>query len=1345
MEILRTAFEEVRGGSTRVVALVAESGFGKTRLAQEFYGWLSTVHDGIGGEGYWPDKLLRRENNLQVNPALDECGDDGKRMPFLWWGLRISDPGSRNQGLEDALRHGVDVLKAHLEAYAREVELDALRRRSLLSGKGVGVDMAWSIAETLIGEFANAGTFGLLGMGKQAIEEVRTQRGILRDIEQLEDADASPAATERRRRDLLTETILADLHRIAMAPPEGFSSVPLVILVDDVQWLSADPGMASFLPALLQWAREEGWPLLLILTSWRAEWRSSATVGKAPGAFATSEDVVHELGRAEGLEATIEVSFPGLTDDQRAALTRKADGNPRLLDEMLMFLERRPKLFVDRDPGRELAARGLAETLTRDFAGFVADRLEEAPIHVRRALAIASLQGVAFSPRLVRRVAEGLKVVDVETGLKEGDDPHSFVTIGDEGEFRLGPYRDAAREDLENHHDEAETERALAQGLKEAATSVSEADEIELILAFEGAMLLPTDGPESSLLLVAIASELIRRANSNENRMTSRSLARKLMMMLASEFADGHTHDLHFQRKIFEEIAKPLRAAAQVRRTQEAQRNLAQVLNDISDVMQALDDLDTALRFRKEAVEALRTFVEAQPTLGAQRELADVLGSLGDMVDALDGPASVRLLREEEAAIRRVLAEAQPTPESQRDLVNTLSTLADLVSRLDGPAASLPLRREQAATFRLLAESESSPSAWRELAAAIGRLSNAIEVVDGPAAGRPLREEAVWILRSMAETQHDPEAPRDLAYALRALAAVVEALDSPVAARALREEETAIFSALAEAQPTQGARRELSVALGRLGDVVEALDGPDAARPLREQETEIHRALTEAQPSPSARHELAVALGRLGDVVEALDGPAAARPLREEETAIHRALVEARPTLAVRRDLAVALGRLGDVAQALDGPAAARPLREEETVIHRTLAEAQPIPGARRDLAIALARLGDVVQALGGPAAARPLCEEATAICRALAEAQPTPGARGELAIALARLGDVVQALDGPAAARPLREEATAICRALAEAQPTPGARRDLAIALGRLGDVVQALDGPAAARPLFEEATSICRALAEAQPTPQAALDLVGAIDKLAGSVFSLEGPAQSASLRREAVELAAMAHAALQTASSRLWLRGLEYRRLTDGLVGDAPWVRAFSLEAAAGADEELALRLETLSEAFRDWETRYSQVGSGWPEIVAADIARCQLGLGDPVAAASLGAATLAALHEIASLQPQSLGPKAVDAAIVLGLAQMRLGQSAEAMQTFEQAERDYASILRSSALGLRQSAAIAWFKAELLAELGRKNDAMAILKEGHAAAVGFARFGMMDGAAILKAFETRLYDR
>ena len=1026
MEILRTAFDEARGGSTRIVALVAESGFGKTRLAQEFYGWLSTVHDGVDGEGYWPDKLLRRENNLQVNPTLEECGGDGKRMPFLWWGLRIGDPGKHNQTQGDALRQGVDVLKAHLEAYAREIHLQAARERSALSTTKGMADVAMSVGETVIEKLSDTATFGLLGIGKRVHDEVRTQRGILRDIERLEDMDVSPAATEHRRKDLLTETILADLHRIAKAPPANFAPVPLVIVVDDIQWLSTDPGMAGFLPALVQRARDDGWPLLLLLTSWRAEWRRSATAGEAPGALLSEEDVVHELGRAEGLEAAIDASFPGLAEDQRDALARKADGNPRLLDEMLKFLEANAGLFADRNPRGPLTEQGLTETVEKDLPDFIAERLREAPIHVRRALAIASIQGVAFSPRLVRRVAEGLRVVDAEQGLMEGDDPHSFVTLAQEGEFRLAPYCDAARKELRNHLDVAEAEAALAKGLSEAASEIDQADDQELLLAFDRAE---------------------QQAEADEGRR-------------------------------------------------------AEAIHLAAGLIQRMQD-----RFATRAAGALA-------------------------------------------------------------------------------ARAMPLLHTAAADTPLAA--------------------------------------AQWIL------------------------------DADQAWTGINRDHQDVLSGIVEA--------------------------------LR------------AQPTPGARRELAIALARLGDVVEALDGPAAARPLREEETAIHRAL-----------------------------------------------AEAQPSPGTRRELAIALGRLGDVVKALDSPATARPLHEEATAIFRALAEAQPTPGARRELAIALGRLGNVVEALDGPAAARPLHEEETAISRALAEAQPTPGARRDLAFALARLGDVVEALDGPEAALPLREEVTAIFRALAEAQPTPQAVLDLVGGIDKLAGCVFLLEGPAQAASLRQEASELAAMADVALRTASSRLWLLGVEYRRLTDGLVGDAPWMRAFALEAAAGADQELAEGLETLSEAFRDWETRYGQVGSGSPESAKCELARCQLGLGDPVAAAGLGAATLAALHEIASLQPQRLGPAAVDAAIVLGLAQMRLRQSAEAMQTFEQAERDYASILRSSALGLRGSAAIARFKAELLAELGRKDDAMAVLKEGHDAAEAFARLGMMDGAAILKAFETRLSDR
>lgn len=104
-------------------------------------------------------------------------------------------------------------------------------------------------------------------------------------------------------------------------------------------------------------------------------------------------EVVHYLGGVDGLDTVIEQAFLGLPSEQVAQLADKAEGAPRLLDEMLMYLGRRQKFFVGRDFNAALTEARVADVMAHDFTGFVADRLEQAPEHVRRALAIASTQG----------------------------------------------------------------------------------------------------------------------------------------------------------------------------------------------------------------------------------------------------------------------------------------------------------------------------------------------------------------------------------------------------------------------------------------------------------------------------------------------------------------------------------------------------------------------------------------------------------------------------------------------------------------------------------------------------------------------------------------------------------------------------------------------------------------------------------------------------------------------------------------------------------------------------------------------------------------------------------------
>ena len=142
LRVMQAAWHDARRGTPRVLALVAESGFGKTRLAQEFYNWLSITHDGRDGVGYWPDRLLRSEDNLRVNPDIVNPDNSDTPMPFLWWGLRLADPGGRNATAQSAFAGGLEALTPHLAAMQAATERVAVKRRRLLGGGATATDVA---------------------------------------------------------------------------------------------------------------------------------------------------------------------------------------------------------------------------------------------------------------------------------------------------------------------------------------------------------------------------------------------------------------------------------------------------------------------------------------------------------------------------------------------------------------------------------------------------------------------------------------------------------------------------------------------------------------------------------------------------------------------------------------------------------------------------------------------------------------------------------------------------------------------------------------------------------------------------------------------------------------------------------------------------------------------------------------------------------------------------------------------------------------------------------------------------------------------------------------------------
>ena len=496
---LLSAWEHVAAGrGPRTVVVLAESGLGKTRLAQALYEAIAA--DGAanleGERGYWPTVLGADGNNLRVNPPLDACAPAAP-MPFLWWGIRLVDPLGPNHLAGGVLPSSVERdLLPHLEPLQRETRRRDRRARVAKVAAGLATD---AVVDAL--PFASLlKTLVSTGLELKGIHDEGRRDGAGRDL---------GAAAEARALTFL-DRVLGDLG--ALLRPGG---VPAVVLVDDGQFSPHDPGVVALVDRLHRTAAREGWPLLLLITHWEQEWRAPAR-GSIAAALRTDEPRGAALGAADtppvhelrltpvpDLGPWLRAELPGLHDAQAAALLARAGGNPRYLDEILRFATgvRGRALFEGRDPARPLTAAGLQELLARSVAlvDLIAERLAASPDAVQQAVVLASLQGPEVLDGLVPGAAEALGVEGsaVAAALVDAEARHAYLArIGDASRaFAQRVYLDVAREHLVAWFDRDEADAALAAALR-ALVAEGRADDLDdadrarlaslLVATFEG-------------------------------------------------------------------------------------------------------------------------------------------------------------------------------------------------------------------------------------------------------------------------------------------------------------------------------------------------------------------------------------------------------------------------------------------------------------------------------------------------------------------------------------------------------------------------------------------------------------------------------------------------------------------------------------------------------------------------------------------------------------------------------------------------------------------------------------------------------------------------------------------
>jgi hypothetical protein len=484
---------DIDNPSPQVIVIKAEPGLGKTRLALEFYRWLSQQVDAQGPDGYWPDAPTIVGRNLHVNPEPSACNFN-VTIPYLWWGLRVGDRGVENGVAGDAIATYDRFIAPHLVT---------LLIKSKMHGRAWSLGKAWlEVGVDITANLLQVDT--ILAVGKGVLESVRIIKGGFE--ENVRDASRRTIIERPLSR---SEAILKDFEKIFNPKSGSYARTPGVILIDDAQFAQDDPALPVFIERLMHSAVTQNWPVMIIVTHWRREflraWQSGKEFSlcerasfaeivrhglegsrtekgpsaKPPGGFLNEENYCElDLEMIDDLSPALMERLPGLSAGQFRAILRRVDGNPRFFEQIIAFLEENEEFFENCDLRFPLTENGLVETLkaTPDILSVAQRRLREAPEEIQEAICLASVQGAQFATSIVCDMGKMALGRKLEESLGRAKDPYSMLTgfssanRGEIGFFSERLFFEAAskrRKSLKSLGGELALQRALREFLSE--------------------------------------------------------------------------------------------------------------------------------------------------------------------------------------------------------------------------------------------------------------------------------------------------------------------------------------------------------------------------------------------------------------------------------------------------------------------------------------------------------------------------------------------------------------------------------------------------------------------------------------------------------------------------------------------------------------------------------------------------------------------------------------------------------------------------------------------------------------------------------------------------------------
>ncbi len=517
----------------QIVLLKGERGVGKTRLAFEFYRWLSENNDPrIGSSGYWPDAMGIYRNAINVNPHPRDCNFN-VQIPYLWWGLHVS-----------GLKNPIDTISsfdAYLAPHLAMLLAVSIKRRKGIDLAAALADLGIDVGITFIEDLTYLGLIKRLAEGaKKGVDIIRGGMGET-SIEKALQVPQSRATS-----------VLQQLERV-FSSTRDYATTPGVILIDDAQDIdpTKDPAILAFIEQLFHNAVTQKWPILILVTHWKRELSLEVTpqeysfagllrhcihgresengpAAGLPGGFLNNANFKEiELGPIEDLSNVLRDQLPGITRDQSSGLLHATGGNPRFLEQVIQFALENEGFFEDFDTSNSLSSDGynelLSETKSQDIFRVVRRRLIEAPDEVKEAICLASLQGTRFANDLVNAIARVQLSKDIHLPLEKAEDPYSWVAgTKNKANDRIGTFVEylfyQVAENVRPHIKSLGGEAKLLLSFKDTIRGLIEDEEFRR-----------SDAHETQLIAYSVAADLFENSSDPKEL----SLAQRAMSYIA--------------------------------------------------------------------------------------------------------------------------------------------------------------------------------------------------------------------------------------------------------------------------------------------------------------------------------------------------------------------------------------------------------------------------------------------------------------------------------------------------------------------------------------------------------------------------------------------------------------------------------------------------------------------------------------------------------------------------------------------------------------------------------------------------------------------------------------------